>query len=206
MNLHLLVATVALLIPLGAGGLVAQEQHRAMPLAESLSPYAGPVAKGVDNSSLYNTVMSGYQGWFLAGGDGYESGFVHWGGVDRTPARATVDLWPDLSEFDEDETFSTHFNYADGTPAHVFSSAVRKTVDRHFEWMADYGIDGVFVQRFGAYLKDQSNWNYQRACAVLNLSREGANRHGRLYTVMYDVAFDRPAIEAIKADWTRLVN
>ncbi|MFP6645903.1 MAG: hypothetical protein VCF24_20455 [Candidatus Latescibacterota bacterium] len=41
---------------------------------------------------------------------------------------------------------------------------------------------------------------------MLNLSREGANRHGRLYAVMYDVAFDRSSVEAIKADWTRLVN
>ena len=39
-----------------------------------------------------------------------------------------------------------------------------------------------------------------------NLSREGANRHGRLYAVMYDVAFDRSSVEDIKADWTRLVN
>ena len=205
-HLRLLVAAVALLMQFGTGALSAQQNHRAMPLGESLSPYVGPVVKGVDNSSLYNTVMSGYQGWFLAGGDGYEAGFVHWGGVDRTPARATVDLWPDLSEFDADETFPTNFTHLDGTPARVFSSAVRKTVDRHFKWMADYGIDGVFVQRFGAYITDQSNWNYQRACAVLNLSREGANRHGRLYAVMYDVAFDRPAVEAIKADWTRLVN
>ena len=150
--------------------------------------------------------MAGYQGWFLAEGDGYDSGFVHCGGIDRTPPRATVDLWPDLSEFDVNETFPTNFSYADGTPARVFSSAVPRTVDHHFEWMADYGIDGVFVQRFGAYIRDQSNWNYQRACAVLNLSREGANRHGRLYAVMYDVAFDRSSVEAIKADWTRLVN
>ncbi len=177
-----------------------------MTLGESLSPHTGVVTKQVDNSSLYNKVMAGYQGWFLAEGDGYGSGFVHWGGVNRTPPRATVDLWPDLSEFEEDETFPTNFRYADGTPARVFSSAVHKTVDRHFEWMAQYGIDGVFVQRFGAYIRDQSNLNYQRACAVLNLSREGANRHGRLYAVMYDVAFDRSSVEAIKADWTRLVN
>jgi hypothetical protein len=155
---------------------------------------------------LYKKVMAGYQGWFLAEGYGYGSGFVHWGGIDRTPPRATVDLWPDLSEFDEDETFPTNFSFADGTPARVFSSAVAKTVDRHFEWMEEYGIDGVFVQRFGGYITDQSNWNYQRACAVLNLSREGANRHGRLYAVMYDVAFDRSSVEDIKADWTRLVN
>ena len=206
MSLPLLTAAIAILTQLGAECVHARQEHRAMPLGESLSPYAGPLAKGVDNSSLYNKVMAGYQGWFLAEGDGYDSGFVHWGGVDRTPPRATVDLWPDLSEFDRGETFVTNFRYPDGTPARVFSSAVRQTVDRHFQWMAEYGIDGGFVQRFGAYISDQSNWNYQRACAVLNLVREGANRHGRVFAVMYDVAFDHSSVAAIKADWTRLVE
>ena len=124
-HVHLFTAALTLSVLLRADALPAQEQHRAMPLDESLAPYAGPQAKGVDNSSLYNKVMTGYQGWFLAKGDGYEPGFIHWGGVDQTPPRATVDLWPDLSEFDEDETFPTNFRYADGTPARVFSSAVR---------------------------------------------------------------------------------
>jgi hypothetical protein len=177
-----------------------------MTLSESLSPYTGPVVKGVDNSTIRQKVMAGYQGWFLAKGDGYKPGFVHWGGVDRTPPRCTVDLWPDLTEHDEDETFPTNFRYADGTPARVFSSAVRKTVDRHFKWMAEYGIDGAFVQRFGSCVSNQKNWNYQRSCAVLNRCREAANRNGRLYAVMYDVNFDRRAVDVMKADWTRLVN
>jgi hypothetical protein len=197
---------VACLAVCVASHLLAQGEHRAMTLSEALSPYTGPVVKGVDNSSIYNKVMCGYQGWFLAKGDGYEPGFVHWGGVDRTPPRASVDLWPDLSEYDEDETFPTNFRYPDGTRARVFSSAVLKTVNRHFEWMAEYGIDGVFVQRFGSCISNQENWNYLRTCAVLNRCREAANRNGRLYAVMYDVNFDQGAVDVIKADWLRLVN
>lgn len=188
------------------GQLPAQTQHQAMPLSESLSPYSGPVNKGVDTDTLYNKVMCGYQGWFMAKDDGYGAGFVHWGGVDRDPPRCSVDLWPDVSEYDSDELFATHYRHKDGSTATVFSSTVKKTVLRHFKWMEEYGIDGVFVQRFGSYISSPTNWNYQRACAVLSHCREGANRHGRAYAVMYDVDFDRPSVDNIMRDWSRLIN
>ena len=58
-------------------------------------------------------------------------------------------MWPDTSEFAADEKYpAPGFTHPDGTPAHLFSSAHPKTVERHFEWMQQYGIDGVFVQRF----------------------------------------------------------
>ncbi len=121
-----------------------------------LVPYDGPIARDSPIETLHGTVMAGYQGWFLAEGDGLGMGFVHWGGVDEDPARATVDMWPDMSELEADERFPTNFKHPDGTPAEVFSSIHPKTVDRHFRWMKEYGIDGVFVQRFTAHI-DPSN-------------------------------------------------
>ncbi|MBN2451995.1 MAG: hypothetical protein JXR77_16535 [Lentisphaeria bacterium] len=180
--------------------------HRAMPLAESLSPYTGPVVRGVDTTTLHGTVLCGYQGWFMAKGDGYEPGFVHWGGVDRAPPRCTVDFWPDTTELEPDERFPTNYRHADGTRAEVFSSTVRQTVLRHFRWMQEYGIDGVYVQRFGSCIGNQRDWNYQRTCAVLNLCREGANRSGRAYAVMYDMDFGRRGVDVVMADWTRLIR
>lgn len=193
-------------------GAVCQEEpnspvvHKSMSLAESLSPYQGPVKKGVDTSTLYNKVMCGYQGWFMAEGDGYGAGFVHWGRVDRDPPRCTVDLWPDLSEFDKDELFLTMYRHKDGSTANVFSSTVKKTVLRHFKWMEDYGIDGVFVQRFGSVIGRLGGWDYERTCAVLSHCREGANQYGRAFAVMYDVSFDRKSVDVIMKDWSRLIN
>lgn len=184
----------------------ARQLLKPLNVAESLVPYSGPIEKGVDASTLYGKVMCGYQGWFMSRDDGYGMGDVHWGGINRTPPSCTVDVWPDLTEYDADEKFPTNYKHTDGSTAYVFSSTVAKTVHRHFRWMKEAGIDGVFLQRFGDYITDQKSRNYQRACAVLHHVREGANRHGRAYAVMYDVDFDRPTVEAIKADWSRLMR
>ncbi len=49
------------------------------------------------------------------------------------PGHVTVDLWPDVSEYDDDELCETPFYHTEGTRAQVFSSHNRKTVIRHFQ-------------------------------------------------------------------------
>ena len=126
------------------------------PAVGILAPYHGPVVKGVDTKTLTGKVMCGYQGWFGAPGDGSsEHGWRHWT-KNRGPladGNAKIDLWPDVSELDASQRFPTGFKKADGSTAEVFSSFERLTVLKHFEWMQDYGIDGVFVQRFANGLK-----------------------------------------------------
>lgn len=179
---------------------------RPMTLEQILSPYDGPIVEPADNTTIRGKVMTGYQGWFMAEGDGYDRGFVHWGPVDHDPPRCTVDFWPDLSEYDDDELFATNYRHRDGRVAKVFSSTNTKTVVRHFRWMSEYGIDGAFIQRFTSCVSNQDDWNYRRSCKVLRNCRAGANRYGRVFAVMYDTNFDRSAVDAMKADWTRLIN
>jgi hypothetical protein len=181
-----------------------ENANKPLTLQEALTPYAGPVNKGVDTNTLRGKIMCGYQGWFAAEGDGYGRGFVHWGGVTGNPPRASVDLWPDLSEYNQDEKYPTNFRHQDGAAAYVFSSADRRTVLRHFKWMNDYGIDGVFVQRFTSVTGDEKR--YRISNTVLNRCREGANTYGRAFAVMYDTSLDRKSVDAIKTDWTRLTK
>lgn len=178
----------------------------AAPREDVLKPYDGPSVKGVDPSTLTGKVMTGYQGWFNCPGDGSKRGWVHWGRNQKKgfcPENVTVDAWPDVSEYDEDELYDTGFLHADGSVAKVFSSHNRKTVLRHFKWMRDYGIDGAFVQRFANGIKG-GDVRYHKD-KVLSSAREGANRYGRTYTIMYDLTgISDDKIYTVFDDWRML--
>jgi hypothetical protein len=175
-------------------------------LTATLRPYDGPSAPGVDTSTLTGKTMCGYQGWFNAEGDGAERGWTHWlkdGKQPFAPGNAKVDLWPDVSELGPDERFATSFRHADGRVAEVFSSFKQATVLRHFQWMREYGIDGAFVQRFAVGLRDPRVLRHNNT--VLDHCREGANRHGRAYAVMYDLSgLDAARITEVIDDWRAL--
>ncbi len=156
---------------------------------------------------MIGTVMCGYQGWFAAEGDGANRGFYHWRGRDGfKPGSCTIDLWPDLTGFDKSERYPTPFRHKDGRVAEVFSSFNGKTVGRHFEWMQTYGIHGVFVQRFITEVT-QNPPGKRHFDTVLSHCREGANRHGRSFAVMYDLSgLPGNQIERVIEDWKGLVD
>ena len=171
-----------------------------------MHPYRGMTQPGGDPSTLTGKVMCGYQGWFLAEGDGSGAGWVHYGPSDFQPGKCTVDYWPDMSEAGPGERYPTAFRFADNSTATVFSSYNAKTVNRHFQWMATYGIDGIFLQRFGSDL--QSPQGYDHLNAILDNVRHGANNNGRTWAVMYDLSGldDEKISTVIMEDWKRLVD
>jgi len=201
MNLRI-VCALLLATP---GSAAAAEPMREEVIA-AMQPYHGESAAGVDRSTMRGKVLAGYQGWFAAEGDRSGLGWQHYSqrGEFR-PGRCSIDLWPDVSELDADEKFATAFRHADGSAAHVFSSHHPQTVRRHFRWMQEYGIDGVFVQRFVA---ETQNPVHLRHCnTVLDHCRAGANEHGRCYTVMYDLSGLRAGgISLAIEDWKLLVD
>jgi hypothetical protein len=163
------------------------------------------------HDSLYGTVMCGYQGWFTCPGDGTGKGWYHWGNsidgkfYEFKPGACSIDAWPDMSEYEADEKFETDFVYPDGSKAYVFSSAHPKTVDRHFKWMNEYGIDGVFLQRFGVELTRQRDRYH--ANTVLENVKKAANAHGRSYAVMYDLSnLEKGEMVDVVNDWKNIVD
>ncbi len=173
---------------------------------DPLQPYRGPSIRGVDTSTLTGKVMTGYQGWFNCEGDGAGLGWTHWArnkSKPFAPGNVTVDLWPDTSELTAGERFTTGFKFADGQPAEVFSSFNPETVRRHFRWMREYGIDGAFVQRFANGVKNEATRHHKDV--VLANCREGANREGRAYAVMYDLSgLPAGGVARVMEDWKRL--
>lgn len=175
-------------------------------LNDALAPYTGVVESGVDTTTLTGKVMCGYQGWFTCEGDGADFGWFHWTKSRKQalgPGNVKIDLWPDVSEYGADERFATRFMHADGRPAEVFSSFKKPTVLRHFQWMRDYGIDGAFVQRFPVGLRDAKLLRHNNT--VLAHCREGANRAGRAYAVMYDLTgLGAGRMSEVMDDWRAL--
>ena len=172
--------------------------------AAVLAEPAKPAAE-VDATTLRRKVICGYQGWFRCPGDPANEGWVHWSrhGGKIVPETLTFEMWPDMTEYGPDERYAAdNFRQLDGSQAYLFSSANPKTVERHFSWMRQYGIDGVFVQRF---LVNVGNPSHDR---VLEHVRASAEANGRVYAVCYDLTAypTDQAYDRLVADWKRLVD
>jgi hypothetical protein len=169
------------------------------------SAYAEEKVPPIDATTLHHKVLCGYQGWFRCPEDGSKVGWRHWSRNARKiePGTLTFEMWPDMTEYGDDEKYpAPGFSYPDGKAAHLFNSANPKTVDHHFEWMQKYGIDGVFLQRFLADLKDRS------VDTVLANVRKSADRTGRAFGLCYDLsgAPKDQVYDMLVADWKRLVD
>ena len=151
--------------------------------------------------SYNGLVMAGYQGWFRAEGDGSPSRHYAYGDEDHSG----IDLWPDVSEYEK--TYETPFTLPDGKKARFFSSLDKSTTDLHFKWMQQYGLDGVFMQRFFDDTRDSHR--RRESTVILRNAMEAASKYKRAIAVMYDLSGLRASGEdcsAIIEDWKYLVD
>lgn len=160
--------------------------------------------------TLYPTykglVMAGYQGWFNAPGDGAGRGWNHYTSHGKfAPGDCKIDLWPDVTEYAK--TYTTPFKLADGTNASLFSSYDSSTTDLHCKWMQEYGVDGVFVQRFiGSVRKGK---NLEHSDQVIRQLIQASQKYKRALAVMYDLSGmkdDEIDPNVVINDWKHLVD
>lgn len=119
--------------------------------------------------------LAGYQGWFRASRDGV---------MYPDPAKVRIDMWPDVSEYEK--TYPTGLKMADGSTAKFFNSSDKSTTELHFKWMKDYGVDGVFMQRF--FHATNPGQRERGVTEILRNAVEAASKNERAIAVMYDLS------------------
>jgi len=168
-------------------------------------------AAGVDATTLEGKVLLGYQGWFNCEGDGASGNdwrttnpWMTWFRNGIAPGAQTVDNYPDLTEFDRSDLCAVPGFTIGGRPAYLYSAWNPHVIDRHFQWMEEYGLDGVLVQRF----INRAATRRASGDVVLKHIMAAAKRHGRTFAIEYDVSGAPPArfFDMLREDWQYLVR
>ena len=145
--------------------------------------------------SYTGLIMAGYQGWFR----------VDDGQIFPDETRVRIDMWPDVSEYEK--TYPTGLKLADGSTARFFNSADKSTIDLHFKWMKDYGVDGVFMQRFFGRTRHPDRDDI--SVKILQKALDAASNNERAIALMYDLSGLKRSGEdcsSIIEDWKFLVD
>lgn len=196
------VCLLVLLVAIGVIGMVA--------CGSSIDAKRGieAVSLRIDDLSVLGKVIAGYQGWFNAPGDSSPiDRWVHWSPGHKGSPRAgnqTFELWPDVREYADEDLFQTGYApLGNGEPARLFSSFPESVTDLHFQWMQEYGVDGVALQRFLIELYDPRHMENRNQIA-LNV-KKAAEKYGRLFYIMYDISgisSNNELVKDIQYDWT----
>lgn len=173
---------------------------------------AGKPYEKIDPSTLRGKFMCGYQGWFRTPGDGADMGWNHYSRLrnEVRPDSLVVDMWPDVSEFGEGDTEEVpSLKMPDGSPARAVSSHNPRVIDTHFRWMAEYGIDGVWLQHFLIGLKGgKDGAGYMSRRNNMEHVKNAAEKYGRVWAVSFDTVGVPPEkiAEQVIAEWKRIVD
>ncbi|TDC63107.1 xylosidase [Streptomyces hainanensis] len=159
--------------------------------------------------TVSNQVYAGYQGWFNTPGDGSpRNSWRHWAnGSTPAPGNQTFELYPDVTAYPAATLATTGYAaLGNGQPARLFSSYPTAVVDQHFSWMAEYGIDGAALQRFGSDLLDPVT--RQNRDTITDRVRDAAERADRGFYVEYDISglTDANVERTLRDDWAGTIT
>ncbi|HEY4326435.1 MAG TPA: RICIN domain-containing protein [Mucilaginibacter sp.] len=166
----------------------------------------------VDATTLNNKIMAGYQGWFRTPGDRPENkGWAHlFNSATPIPAKLAFDTWPDMSELSADEKYAAPgFTNPDGSQAYLYSAQNPKTVLRHFQWMKQYGIDGVWLSEFcGHFPGGRQESDTTAMLTIMRNVRSAATATGRTWAFMWDMSGlpGASAHNVILNQWKKMVD
>lgn len=167
-------------------------------------------ARAADFTDL---VFAGYQAWFRTSCDSEFSGWEHWPhNFNTTPAAGNLnfDLYPDISEYAAGDLCATSLpNFGNGSQARLYAAGRAGVINKHFQWLQQYGVDGVALQRFlsattqnGSIVSGWGAWRDQ----TLQRVRTAAEATGRSFYVMIDISGANGAtlVSDLQADVLRM--
>lgn len=191
---------------------IASNQYSKIVTTDDPSAFYRLYLAAADNTTLTGKSMMGYQGWFSCHGDGtlINDRWHHWAdGSAGYPdiGKWGIDFYPDMSEYSPDELYAPGWTLNNGDTAYLYSAAHPKSVERHFRWMWEYGIDGVFLQRFLNEVTHDNRFITFRNTVTQNV-KAGAEAHGRLFAIMYDISGvdDANLLGYLTNDWNYLIG
>ncbi|MCL2404504.1 MAG: glycoside hydrolase family 71/99-like protein [Defluviitaleaceae bacterium] len=138
------------------------------------------------DNELKGKVVAGYQAWFRASED-LDDGWIHWSRKQAPgTGKPSFEIFPDTREYPEDVLYPSGYSQlGDGRESKLFSSRTSQAIDLHFSWAKDYGIDCLALQRFYSEIvpeRLESHYNKDH----LQFIKASAEKHGRMFYVMYD--------------------
>lgn len=166
-----------------------------------MNTFAVKPSPQTEQNHLLGKTFAGYQAWFHASED-LDHGWGHWSHKTAPETgHAHIEMFPDLTEYPSSVLYPSRFEtYPDGRTVRFYQAHDPAAIDVHFRWMREYGIDGVGVQRFYGATRAESQPEPTHLTAV----RDAAERHGRLFYIMYDTSGcgrdGAQAIDRFKAD------
>ena len=150
-----------------------------------MNAFSVPPSPGTPANQLFGRCFAGYQCWFRAGEDPDES-WGHWSHR-YSPEEGNYhpEMYPDFADFPDTSLYPCRMPpYPDGSPARFYNGHDPAVIDVHYRWLAEYGVDGLAIQRFfGATSAEE-----QPEPTHLTAIREAAEKYGRLFYVMYDTS------------------
>ncbi len=140
-------------------------------------------------SEFKGKTVSGYQAWFTA--------------TEGKEWNRTFDYYPNVEDYDQNELVqSAYADLGSGEPALLFSSNNKNTIDTHFSWMQEYGIDGAAIQRFSPNITGR-NIILNKEGSHLYKIKQAAEATDRIFYIMYDISGGKAEtyIDDMKFDW-----
>jgi len=162
-----------------------------------------------DPSTIDKKVLFGYQGWFSTPANP-AVGWFHWSKGSAVPSGSACnfDVWPDSTEFGADELYPTSLHYSNGQTAGLYLASNPKTINRHFQWMQTYGLDGILLQRFVNEIANPSDPHGIMRDNVTKAIIAASAATGRVWSIEYDTSGSDPTtvLTVLQNDWNLLVN